>query len=198
MTFVSALLASAIVEYIRLNLTMSTMLSFQPNVTIYLSQLLRKRVIQDHGVMDFFQKVRFSVKPKERVRINPRPSLLINAKPIKKEPEQKLSDQQLKYKSQYPLHFSAKFGSISDASLLVVDGHAVNALDEKSWSPLLTAAAAGRTDMIKFLIDKGAVVDAPLSNGYTALHIAAVHGHKGAALALMKYGAGINKKCKEG
>ena len=53
------------------------------------------------------------------------------------------------------------------------------------WAPLAAAAAAGSESVTKFLIDKGAEVDARNARGDTALLLAASGGHAGVVAALM-------------
>lgn len=65
------------------------------------------------------------------------------------------------------------------------------------WTPLHIAAAAGFSDLAKFLIQKGAVVDARTSDNWTPLHCAARRGHIGIAEILILKGAEVNAKASD-
>jgi len=62
-------------------------------------------------------------------------------------------------------------------------------LDHPGWSPLAYASFEGHTDVIQFLAEQGADVDAQADNGMTALMIAARNGHFAAAKVLLAAGA---------
>ena len=95
---------------------------------------------------------------------------------------------------------------------------------EFEWSPLDDAVAGGTENILWMIINHGAEVDSPGSDGHTALHIAAIHMlveagadiHAGninmaiplhaaaegvapeACLALLKFGADLNAKIRGG
>ena len=127
---------------------------------ICLSKLLRKRDIQVHGALNLVPNCHLSTKSKDRIRIKEKPGTLSQPNVVRlKGPEKNLSNELLQYKQQYPVHFSVHCGRISDASLVMADINAVNALDLSpkggSHYPLMRAAMVGLADMIKFLIDRG-------------------------------------------
>jgi hypothetical protein len=57
---------------------------------------------------------------------------------------------------------------------------------------LLDAARIGRTDMVAPLLAAGADVDGRDRHGYTALILAAYHGHLDTAVALLDHGAAVD------
>ena len=51
------------------------------------------------------------------------------------------------------------------------------ALDTPGWTPLIYAATSGNDDVVRYLLDAGAVIDAASPNGTTALMMAVRGGH---------------------
>ena len=49
--------------------------------------------------------------------------------------------------------------------------------DERGWSPLHSASAQGRLDVVKWLAVNGANLNADTPTGYSPLHVAAMNGH---------------------
>lgn len=81
--------------------------------------------------------------------------------------------------------------------MIALDVTSVNPLSfsnpQKSTSetPLHAAARAGRAACIKELVEKGAHVDAAMTDGSTALHLACAAGSEESAARLMELGASI-------
>lgn len=71
------------------------------------------------------------------------------------------------------LMFGAR-GSLEMVKLLVARGAAIN---QTGWNPLIYAAWQGKTDVVKYLLEKGAEIDALSLNGISALMMAARGGH---------------------
>ena len=66
-------------------------------------------------------------------------------------------------------------------------------------SPLVIAADCGHSEIVRLLLGAGAPInDAMVSNRQTALHLAAVHGHKDVAQVLLETGANPNARSKVG
>ncbi len=63
---------------------------------------------------------------------------------------------------------------------------------------MLASSSEGTEDVVRYLIDKGADLNAQCDSGWTALMRAADGGHPGHVEALIKAGAGVNLKTKKG
>ena len=75
----------------------------------------------------------------------------------------------------------------------------VDARDTDGFTLLIKAASKGNKKLIKFLIKKGADVDAvAYYEGRTALMLAACYGHKEIVELLIKNGADVNAKDEDG
>ena len=76
----------------------------------------------------------------------------------------------------------------------------INDLNGEGYTPLMLAAREGRAEVVKYLIKKGADVDAVAGNmwGYTALMKAAWKNRSEAARLLIKAGADLELRNSEG
>jgi ankyrin repeat protein len=72
-----------------------------------------------------------------------------------------------------PLHAAAGLGLLGVVETLLAGGVSVAFEDEKKWQVLHHAAAAGREDIVRLVLRRGAYVDATTSDGETAFHLAA-------------------------
>ena len=89
------------------------------------------------------------------------------------------------------LGLAAFFGQPACARLLIdagapVDEPAANAM---RVTPLHSAAAAGQVEIARWLLERGAAVDARQRGGYTALHAAAQNGDLPLVELLLAHGA---------
>lgn len=76
------------------------------------------------------------------------------------------------------IHDAAINGDLTTIRTLVADDPAlVHAENEDDETPLFYAAYGGHTDVVKYLLDKGANPNAVSATGETALHFAAYAGH---------------------
>lgn len=62
-------------------------------------------------------------------------------------------------------------------------------IDHDGWNPLIYAASKGYTEIVEFLLNYGAKIDAITENGTTALMMAARGNHYNTAELLLKHGA---------
>ena len=62
--------------------------------------------------------------------------------------------------------------------------------DEHGWLPLHVASNAGREDVVQWLCVNVIDLDALTSTGYTAMHLAAMQGHK-PCMVVSKLQAGV-------
>jgi ankyrin repeat protein len=89
------------------------------------------------------------------------------------------------------LLFAARVGDLASAKLLVAAGANVNDADAWGISVTELAAHSGFTDVVEFLLDKGA--DAKVGKaGFTALHIAVMRRDERMVSALLAHGANPN------
>ena len=89
------------------------------------------------------------------------------------------------------LLFAARVGDLDSAKLLAAAGANVN--DEDAWGVSVTVLAAhsGFTDLVEFLLDKGADANAA-KPGFTALHEAIMRRDQRMVSALLAHGANAN------
>ena len=85
-----------------------------------------------------------------------------------------------------PLMLAAIQGDLVDVKLLIGHGARVN---QPGWSALHYAAASPHTDVLKFLIEQGADVQARSPNGTTPLMMAAQYGSEDVIDLLLAHGA---------
>ncbi len=98
------------------------------------------------------------------------------------------------------LNFAADHGSLEVARYLVAHGANVNSFGDRSdhWTPLFCAARNNHPDIIKFLLDNGAVARARASDYNTALHWAAAFGCDEVARMLVGVGVDVNARQSTG
>src|SRR5580765_4514406 len=89
------------------------------------------------------------------------------------------------------LMFAARVGDLESARLLVAAGANVNDADAWGVSATTLAAHSGFTDLVLFLLDKGADPNAA-PNGFTALHEAIMRRDEKMAAALLDHHADPN------
>jgi ankyrin repeat protein len=65
-------------------------------------------------------------------------------------------------------------------------------------TPLHSATAQGQTEMVHFLLDRGATIDVRVRAGMTPLHLASQHGRYSVAIALLERGADVNLRMDGG
>jgi uncharacterized protein len=89
------------------------------------------------------------------------------------------------------LLFAARAGDLESAKLLVAAGANVNDADAWGVSAAVMAAHSGFTDIVEFLLDKGANVNADAA-GFTALHAAIMRRDERLVTVLLAHGADPN------
>lgn len=113
---------------------------------------------------------------------------------------QKLLDEGLdinvteKTKNGSGLHWSAFYGLVEISRLLLDSGANINAytLDESAQTPLIWAIYAGNFETVKFLLDKGAIIDLVEGMGMSPFSVACHKGHTLIAHYLFFRGAKID------
>jgi ankyrin repeat protein len=98
--------------------------------------------------------------------------------------------------SNTPLMFAARAGDLESAQLLVAAGAHVNDVDAWGVSVMVLAAHSGFTDLVEFLLDKGADVNAS-GAGFTALHTAIMRRDETLVRTLLAHGANTNLPLKD-
>ena len=90
-------------------------------------------------------------------------------------------------------------GDINMVKKAIADGLDVNARNPQSGDPLLfTASLMGHTDIIAFLLEKGADINIQNREGNTSLHAAAFLGRADAAQLLLKHDINVNARNIQG
>jgi uncharacterized protein len=89
------------------------------------------------------------------------------------------------------LMFAARVGDLASARLLLAAGANVNDADAWGISAMVLAAHSGFTDLVEFLLDKGADANA-IGPGFTALHEAVMRRDERMVTALLAHGANPN------
>jgi uncharacterized protein len=89
------------------------------------------------------------------------------------------------------LMFAARVGDLTSARLLIGAGANVNDADAWGVSALVLAAHSGYTDLVAFLLDRGADPNAAKA-GFTALHAAIMRRDETMVAALLGHGADAN------
>ncbi|GFT45476.1 ankyrin repeat domain-containing protein 29 [Nephila pilipes] len=90
-----------------------------------------------------------------------------------------------------PLFLACQFGHATVVKRLVDSGADVNLTRDDGCSPLLKAAEKGFTEIVRFLLSKGAH-HGQMRNGETPLHVAAYCGRIMVLKALVEHGVDIN------
>ncbi|MEN7531554.1 MULTISPECIES: ankyrin repeat domain-containing protein [unclassified Cupriavidus] len=80
---------------------------------------------------------------------------------------------------------------------LMVDGEEAE-VNKKGWAPLHYAATNGHNDVVKYLVDHAAYIDAESPNGTTPLMMAARGGHIDTVKLLLDEGADLRLKNQQG
>ncbi len=75
--------------------------------------------------------------------------------------------------------------------MLEANPNLVREPNEYGWTPLHNAAISGDGEIIRYLLDNGAPVDAQESYGETPLHYAVEQGRHGVVVILLEYGASL-------
>jgi len=106
-----------------------------------------------------------------------------------------------------PLHLAAHYGDLAICELLVARGTGVNSklpTESKLWieptqrTSLHHAAESGNGELVRFLVEHGAEVNAADSRGQTALLVASECADANAVETLLSHGADANATDKEG
>nr|UCK81625.1 26S proteasome non-ATPase regulatory subunit 10 [Arenicola marina] len=89
-----------------------------------------------------------------------------------------------------PIHWAASRGHAAVVDFLLTQ-HSVNVdqRDESNWTPLLISVSAGKEDIVRNLINRGAQINAVNSTGQCALHYAASKDRYQIAELLLERGA---------
>ncbi|XP_036904697.1 tonsoku-like protein isoform X1 [Sturnira hondurensis] len=99
------------------------------------------------------------------------------------------------------LHRACIEGQLRRVQDLVRQGHPLNPRDYCGWTPLHEACNYGHLDIVRFLLDHGAVVDDPGGQGcegITPLHDALNCGHFEVAELLIERGASVTLRTRKG
>lgn len=91
------------------------------------------------------------------------------------------------------LHELAREGDVLSAEAMFMTGHDIDLMDDAGRRPLHDAATYGQLEMVQFLIENGAYIDAGVYPfGHTALYMAVYHGHYDVVKYLLAHRANIH------
>jgi len=93
------------------------------------------------------------------------------------------------YNSQCAMEVAIRENNFEDMVNCINNGASVNGFGDLSITPLMWAAYYGRVDMMMWLCDQGADIEAVSWGGFTALTDAVVKGYPEAVLMLLNRGA---------
>jgi 7,8-dihydropterin-6-yl-methyl-4-(beta-D-ribofuranosyl)aminobenzene 5'-phosphate synthase len=97
------------------------------------------------------------------------------------------------------IHKASKEGDLAKVQALIAENPGLtDTKDEMGRTPLHLACYGGHTELVKFLLVKGADMEAKFPNGSTALFWTIPEGHKEILELLMAKGADINAKQNDG
>lgn len=95
------------------------------------------------------------------------------------------------------IHDASSEGNIVKVQALISEKpDLVNSADDKGSTPLHLASSQGHLEVVKFLVDKGADIEAVNGRGFTPLQLASYGGHRQVVEFLLDKGANVNAKNK--
>ncbi|KAH9401272.1 hypothetical protein TYRP_002868 [Tyrophagus putrescentiae] len=102
-----------------------------------------------------------------------------------------------------PLHRAASAGQINLVrQLLETAGNGasypIDLPDSLGWTPLIIAASAGHREVVAYLVERGANVQAVTANSQSALHFACGKGHLEVVKLLVDNGCSLNTRDRFG
>jgi ankyrin repeat protein len=90
-----------------------------------------------------------------------------------------------------------KSGDVNTVKILIRSVKDNCTTDDKAhYTPLMFAAANGRVDLLRVLLESGANLESTNTNHYSALHAAAFNGHLDVCRLLLDSGAKVNRVTK--
>ena len=98
------------------------------------------------------------------------------------------------------LHFASYFGAIGGIRALLDAGASTEAVTQNFLSnmPLHAAAAGGRIDACRLLLERGADVNARQHGGYSALHTPCFANNRAMAELFLTHGADVAAQADDG
>ncbi len=90
------------------------------------------------------------------------------------------------------IHDAAKSGDLAQVQRLVVDGADVNEKAVRDETPIMIATLVGHGEIVNYLLQRGANIDARNASGLSSLHAAAYGGHTDIVKLLVAKGANVN------
>ncbi len=99
-----------------------------------------------------------------------------------------------------PLGLASFFGHSDTVKVLLEKGADVNQPSSNAWQvqPLHSAVAARSLEIVTYLLQNGAEINAPQQHGFTPLHTAAQHGDGDMIKLLLEHKADINATTSSG
>ena len=92
-----------------------------------------------------------------------------------------------------PLHLATCKNNLEVVQQLInLPSIRINTMDNDGMTPLHWASQCGYTDIVDYLISKGAIINIQNANGYTPFHVASFNGHLSVVELLITKGTNIN------
>ena len=96
------------------------------------------------------------------------------------------------------IHRAVKYQDLEKVKIYVADGKVNQRESSLDQTPLLSAAYYGYADVVEYLCDNGADLDAQAADGSTALIYSARYRFEDVTRVLLQHGASVNLTDKQG
>ncbi|CAL8078244.1 unnamed protein product [Calicophoron daubneyi] len=96
------------------------------------------------------------------------------------------------------IHSAVKQASLKEVKQMLADGADINEVDDQYFTPLLWAANVNAVDILQYLLRNKADPLMVSTQGWTAVHVAAIRGNEICIQALAEYGVSLSTQDHKG